>query len=279
VPSASPPLVTPGRATGRRRSRGWGSAATGVVVGTLVVLAIFAAGGWGVLSHTECMRGTAITNEGAWTPFSLVNAPYLGSTVYRAQFMNWGLFGWTNVTIGPPGSLTGGNISAGYFETQNWTVFTQSNRSEIGPGLNQPCRAGYAAAMSHTTFDVSDSGFPLQGPGNTSNADEPTSFSGNGSVSSQFPSAVFANGFGAPNRPSVSTRGQAATERNFSSTSFDVSLTVTGSEGPITTTIVIISNETYTYYFPANGGTWQVDDLQLNAGLRGPGLAFSWQPC
>jgi len=44
-------------------------------------------------------------------------------------------------------------------------------------------------------------------------------------------------------------------------------------------TLTISSVESYTYVFPANGGTWQVDDLQNNPGLTGPGLAFRWTAC
>jgi hypothetical protein len=258
-----------------RHALGPVSFTAGVVVGITIILTVAAIGGVTLFTHTVCVRGEIVANVLFWTPFNLVNAPYLGSTVYYAHFMNWGLFGWTNVTIGPPGSLTGGNISTGYFETQNWTVYAQSNQSLYGPGVSQSCKEPFDALMSHTFDDTSVSGEPLQGPGNTSNANEPTTFS-YGELQT---AAVFANGFVSSNQPNISTCGTPAKELNFSSTSFDISLTVSEPLGSVTTIVAIASEESYTYYFPANNGTWLVDDLQLNAGLQGPGLAFSWQPC
>ena len=130
--------------------------------------------------------------------------------------------------------------------------------------------------MSHSNFEVTVDGEPLQGPGNTSNANEPTTFSF-GVV--PVPSTVFANGFINADRPPVSTCGGPDQELNFSSASFDIYLTVPSPSGDVTTTVDIESTESYTYFFPANSGTWLVDDLQENSGLQGPGLAFSWQPC
>jgi hypothetical protein len=240
-------------------------------------LVAFGASGGGVVSHTACSLGAQLANELFWTPFSLVNAPYLGSAYYQSSFDTWDLFGPTHVNAS--GWLQGGNLSTGYFETQNWTVNVRTNQTILGPGLNQPCRTLYQVALAHTSFSVSYAGIPLQGPGNTSNEKEPVSFHGNGSISSQFPSAIFYNGFGAVNAPSISTCGMPGQSLNFSSDSFDVSITVTTLHGPIPVTISIPSIENFTYYFPSNGGTWQVDNLQHNAVLRGPGLAFSWIAC
>ena len=133
--------------------------------------------------------------------------------------------------------------------------------------------------LAHTSFTVIYSGFPLQGPGNTSNANEPTTFHGNGTISSHFPTAVFANGFLASNSLSISTCGKLGQSLNYSSTSFDVSISVDTAHGPIPVIFSIPSLENYTYFFPPNSGNWQVDNLQGNPGLHGPGLAFSWTAC
>lgn len=261
-------------ATPRRISRAL-ALSVGIAVGIVLPLLVFVGGGGGVLSHAICVSGSPVSNATVWTPFSLTNAPYLGSTVYRAHFANWELFGWTNVTIGPPGSLTG-NVSTGYFETQNWTLYSESNRSLAGPGLNRYCESEYTVLMSHTQFDVSVSGEPLQGLGNASNVNEPTTFTYGHSGHS---SAIFANGFTSANAAPVSTCGTHASELNFTSTSFEISMTFSTVSGPVSTIVTISSAENYTYLFPANGGTWQVDDLQNNPGLVGPGLAFRWTAC
>jgi hypothetical protein len=246
---------------------------SGVAVGVLVVLAAFSVGGAGFFSHVTCDLGGAVGSETIWTPYSLTNAPYPGTSYYKANFSLFETFGPTKVAAS--GSLGGGNISTGYFETQDWTIHDQSNRTVVGPGLNHPCASRYAATPSAPVPDISVQGLPLQGPGNTSNAGEPTTFNDSGPL----PSAVFSNGFVSANLPPITTCGTSSKELNFSSTSFDVSLTVPSSSGSVTAIVAIASAESYTYFFPANSGTWLVDDLQLNSGLVGPGLAFSWQPC
>ena len=248
------------------------AASIGVVIGILLPLAIFAASGVGVVDHTNCKLGTLEADENFWTPFSLVNAPYSGSASYVASFNLWELFGPTHVTAN--GILTNGNISTGYFETQNWSVYDALNQTVLGPGLNQPCSSRYTVELAHTTFDVSDQGVPLQGPGNTSNANEPTTFSPDGR-----PAATFVNGFVAANMPPISTCGKPSQTLTFNSTAFDVSITIQTSHGPVPVVFSILSLESFTYHFPANGGTWQIDDAQHNARLRGPGLAFSWTTC
>jgi hypothetical protein len=248
----------------------------GVTVGVVFVLAIAGIGGLSLLSHTNCTLGPSLGNQILWTPFSLVNAPYLGYARYSAQFTVFQPPGSTTVRVTlSEGQVTGGNISAGYFETQNWTVFGEANTSTAGPGQNHPCVSHSVATASAPSFNDVVDGAILQGTGNTSNANEPTSFNDSGPQSA----AGFANGFVSPNQPSVSTCGLPAKELNFSSRSFDFSLPVGGPSDPVATSVTISSLENFTYYFPANGGAWLVDDLQQNAGLRGPGLAFSWQHC
>lgn len=266
------------RATPRNAARVRVAITLGVVVGVALSLATFASAGSGVWTHTICVTGALEANQVFWTPWDLTNAPYLGRTIWGASFDNWGLFGPGHVVLSN-GNLTNGNVSTGYFETQNWSVYEQSNRTELGPGVNGPCVSPYVVMLAHTLFDQGTDGVPLQGPGNTSNVNEPTSFYGFGNVSSHLPTATFANGFVVPNMPPVSTCGEPARSLNFSSTSFDVSITIQTSHGPVPVVFSISSLENYTYYFPANGGTWQVDDLQENTGLRGPGLAFSWTAC
>jgi hypothetical protein len=248
----------------------------GVAVGIVTTLTVATMGGLALFSHTVCARGEVVDTVLFWTPFSLVNAPYLGSSNYSANFLVYELFGLTNVTL-TKGHVGQGNVSVGgYFETENWTVFSQTNATDVGPGFNKPCSSPYGAVPSPTNFSTSASGYILQGPGNTSNVNEPTTFP---LASSKHPPAVFENGFVSANQPPISTCGAEGKEINFSSSSFDISLMVPGPGGPIITVATVSSQQNFTYYFPANGGTWLVDDLQQNSGLRGPGLAFTWQQC
>jgi hypothetical protein len=266
-----------GRAKPRNATGHRAAIPAGIAVGIAITLATFAAGGGGLLSHTVCSVGAPVANELFWTPFNLVNAPYLGSTYYQSSFDTWELYGPTHVRV--QGWLLGGNLSTGYFETQNWSVFSQANQFSLGPGPNHPCTTSYKVGLAPSSFTVSYSGIPLQGPGNTSNTNEPTTFHGNGTNSSHFPAAVFANGFLESNSPSISTCGKPGQSLNYSSTSSDVSITVATAHGSTPVVFSVPPLENYTYYFPSNLGTWQVDNLQQNTALRGPGLAFSWTGC
>jgi hypothetical protein len=255
------------------RAPRWSSTVVGVAIGLGFAISVLGSGGSGFFSHTICRTGESVGGGTFWTAYSLTNAPYHGTGYYRAEFGLFELLGFTEVNA--RGDVSNGNLSTGYFETQRWTLYVQSNDTVNGPGLDRPCASRYSASPSTPAPDISAQGLPLQGPGNTSNAGEPTTFNDSDSI----PSVVFSNGFVSTNHAPVTTCGKTATELNFTSDSFDVSITINGTTGSTSAIVSIASVENFTYDFPANGGTWLVDDLQLNPGLRGPGLAFSWQPC
>jgi hypothetical protein len=246
----------------------------GAAIGVAVFLTVASVGGVSLVSHTTCERRGTIGTTLFWTPYSLENAPYLGATYYSADFQLYELFGPTKVAL-RAGEVGGGNVSAGYFETENWTVFSQANASQLGPGFDRPCSSLFGAVQSPTNFTSSYGGLVLQGPGNSSNRNEPTTFP----LPTTHAVAAFADGFRLANQQSVSTCGTSWKELPFSSSSFDISLTVLSPKGALNVVASVASNENFSYYFPANSGTWLVDDLQLNPGLTGPGLAFEWQAC
>jgi hypothetical protein len=90
---------------------------------------------------------------------------------------------------------------------------------------------------------------------------------------------VFTNGFVSANMPSISTCNRPAISQSFSSGGFDVRLPFQMGQGMLSVVVTIISTESFQYHFPADGGTWIVDDLQDGPGMQGLGLAFSWEPC
>jgi hypothetical protein len=247
----------------------------GIAIGVVIVVVVASTSGISLLSYTVCGRGGTVGTTLFWTPYSLANAPYLGSSSYAAKFTIFVLDGISTVTLSD-GQVANGNLSAGFFVTENWTLFWMTNDSKLGPGTNQPCTSAYGADQAPTNFTSSVDGFVLQGPGNTSNVNEPTTYS---QPPDKHALAVFGNGFVSANSQPISTCGASAKELNFSSSSFDVSLTVQGPKGSVTAVASVDSQQNFTYYFPANAGTWLVDDLQSNPGITGPGLAFEWQAC
>lgn len=258
------------RSRWHERSRTW--VAVGSVIGLIVVVTTLTTSGVAVLSHTVCATGSMLANQNFWTPFDLTNSPYRGSTIWGASFDVWGLYGPGHVVL-RNGNLSNGNLSTGFFETQNWSVFGQSNQTAWGPGVSSPCKSGYIVGLAHSGLEVASDGPPLQGPGNTSNAHEPTTYSPDGR-----PAATFSNGFVAPNMPSISTCGRPSLALNISSTSFEATISVDISQHLVPITFSIESFENFTYHFPANGGTWEIDNLSAPNGPGG-GWAFSHSPC
>jgi hypothetical protein len=250
------------------------AATCGSAVGLVLVIAVAAQGGLSFLWHTSCIEQKFVGEDVFWTPWELVNAPYLGSTVWGGSFHTWGLFGSTHVVL-TDGNLSGGNLSTGYFETQNWTVSTMVNQTVLGPGVDHRCSSAFAVNLAHTRFDVSIDGIPLQGPGNTSNSNEPKTFNDSGPQLA----ATFANGFTQANAPSITTCGAPGKHLNVSSASFEVAIQMPSLHGPVPVTFSIASLENFTYYFPPGAGTWQVDNLSAPGGPGG-GWAFSFVgPC
>jgi hypothetical protein len=91
---------------------------------------------------------------------------------------------------------------------------------------------------------------------------------------------TFVNGFDASNSPDFSTCG--GPNGTISLTSLFLTLTyhtrIDGS--PVNVSFLApITNASFHYWFPANFGSWAIDDLEAAAGPGG-GLAFSYLgPC
>lgn len=241
------------------------------VVVALLVSVPYAAG-FGLIFHESCSTDRLVSNENIWTPFALVNAPYLGTTAWGATFSLIELLGPTKVVLSN-GVLGKGNLSTGYFETQNWSVYSQSSTIVLGSGSNRPCTAPFDSALSKPSFDVSYDGFPLQGPGNTSNVNETTFFSPDGR-----PSMTFNNGYTMANTPAISTCERQSTEAVIRSSSFIVLNPLASSAAGSNVSVAIESFESFSYFFPADSGTWQIDNLSARGGPGG-GWAFSYSPC
>lgn len=247
-------------------------------MGISMVLVVAGVAGVGLFVHQSCSRGRFVAGETFWTPFELVNVPYEGSTVFSSRVTVYDSLGQTVVSVNNA-TLAGPNLSSGYFETEYWSIFREVNVTSLGTGVDSLCSASLIALPSAPAYNVGADPW-LQGPGNTSNVNEPTTFDDDDAGTAYpIPPAGFANGFVAPNLSNVSTCGGPAAEQNFSSTSFQTAITLATSSGPISVVVAIHSWETFTYHFPANGGIWLEDSLPANAGLKGPGLAFEWTPC
>lgn len=246
----------------------------GVVVGIVLTLAVFTVSGGGVLSHTVCaVSGDRLPPFEAWVPTVMANSPYGGKV-------------WANATV-PPGPFLDSPEAPNLYEifpkngSAAWAGFggefnvtPQENQSRLGPGSNAPCSAPFDIAP--TFWGDLAGGIPLLGEGNMTDAPEPTTLG-----ATIPPSTVelgISNGFSAANHDAISTCGSGATSKWTDSASFITSVPI--SSGAVVTdeSYAFPFLETFHYWFPANFGTWQVDNLSAPGGPGG-GWAFSYSPC
>jgi hypothetical protein len=243
--------------------------ALAVVVGLLVPTVI---GGWAPVLHWTCQRGAQVLNRSARIPAQLLNSPFGGWV-------------WGNVTT-PPGLIERGTgisdiLGSSYYNggvvwngfQANVSVFTLSNQTAWGPGDSTRCSEPFEVDLI-ASGNIS-TGIALVLPGNVSDQHEPTVlFPGYPNILS------FQNGFSTPNMANVSTCGGPAwsSPRVVSS---DLTLWANfsiGTQNHVQPFLVPLVTSVFHYWFPANFGTWQVDNLSAPGGPGG-GWAFSYSPC
>lgn len=151
------------------------------------------------------------------------------------------------------------------------TVFSANNQTVLGPGTNARCSGPYQVALFAHGAEYGD--ISLAGP-NVSDRNEPTILGPwNSNLS-------FQNGFAQPNTANVTTCDATATSAPGVISKF-LTLWVTFSETGHSHTVSFrtpLVETVYHYWFPANFGTWQIDNLSAPGGPGG-GWAFSYSPC
>jgi hypothetical protein len=255
-------------------------AACAVVAGLFLPTAITT---WAPAVHLTCQRGTEAGElANYYIPAVLVNSPYGGSA-------------WGNGTIpsasplaarraSPPvtaiafgtGSLNGETESA--FFTLNVSFDRLSNSTQLGPGPNNRCSQPFGVSFAAPSI-YAEVGASIQGPNNTTDLNEPhVAILFKGTLDA-FPSLLFDNSYTASNAPPVSTCGRPSQSLPLVAVGhlqvwFPV--TIEGANYTIPYELSIV--QTFHYIFPANFGTWQVDNLSAPGGPGG-GWAFSYSPC
>lgn len=255
----------------------------GVVVGIAIAVATFASAGGGILAHVTCDTGPSLAHQtDAWIPAVLVNSPF-GGNASGTGIMNWNFPGAWN---GPPpapghvfklgwgtGALNG--TTSGAFFAVNISVFVPKNTTLIGPGENHPCNSAIELELqAPSTYGGSASS--IQTVSNFTNAGEAvnaTLFPGlNGSVQSP---AFFSNGFYDANRPSVTTCSAAGETLPLTTQGLGVTFHIEANNSTYQIAYELPFTEEFSYTFPADFGTWQVDNLSAPGGPGG-GWAFNF---
>ena len=256
------------------------------LIGTIAAIVVVVISGmtfiapWAPMAHITCGRGTQISQETTWVPVSLLNAPYGGrasvnSTLPRDMFGNP-----QAPNIVGQSDLLNGSIWGTFFKV-NLTVYSTGNLTVWGPGSNNRCPQPFQVVVGSSGDSFQGAlflwpGAPLFGPNSTSDIDEPEML--NFSAAPGDSSTIFWNGFYSANSFSVSTCGAGAAISLVHSNFLDVGVPVRwdGQQFIVTVTLPVVQD--FTYRFPANFGTWQVDNLSAPGGPGG-GWAFAYSPC
>jgi hypothetical protein len=272
----------------------------GAALGALIVIASMTLThpGWGFLSRTECQLEDRLGNVTVWVPQGVVASPYHGTVTGRVDV--WSKLPGENLSVSLSFEpVEDGNVTAFFVSYENWTVFSQRNVSELGPGPQSECQSPVVGYPSPNPVEglssggttswpmysqlVSDSGLMngLNGSQlcaeveNTSN-----SHCGAGAqfrLSFQSVSGTIDTCGSTLNRtlPIFSTQWPVVAPFEASGHTYSVPL------DPGADNSANYANGTYGWYnytFPANGGVWQYDNLAQTSST-GAGLVFSYSPC
>jgi hypothetical protein len=216
----------------------------------------------------------------AYVPVVLANSPYGGNVsaegLIPASFP--GGFGYPNDSSWETDSASNGSAS-GTFNTVVISVYQLVSQMAWGPGANSRCSNQFVAVPSQPAHPETIGGWTVHVLTNLSDSGEATSVVFRG-FSGEPSSVLFENGYTAPNEAAVSTCGGSAKTVPLPANSHSLTVTVpfTSAGENYTVSWNLPFTESYVYRFPANLGTWQVDNLSAPGGPGG-GWAFSYSPC
>lgn len=277
--------VEPGGGRSAAPPRGRRKALVTIVVVVALLLALFlptVLASWAPVIRIECVATEVVANQTGWLPLAIANSPYEGNTSEKS-IVPKGLYG--PPPDNPPGvvgSVNNGTIGGGLWQV-NFTVFALSNSLTWGFGSNRRCSQSFEIQIESVvpgrlfTGDFFEWAWgPQFGPNATSDAGEPTQF--NLSLVEGQSTVYFDNGFYQPNTPSISTCGTGDQHRSAISNYLDVWTPFVYKGHLVTQRVVLPFTQEFQYSFPANSGTWQIDNLSAPSGPGG-GWAFSYSPC
>jgi hypothetical protein len=233
--------------------------------------------GWAPLVHWTCSE-QEMSREVTWIPVVLINSPFGGYASGNGS-LPAGYLG--PKTILPSASGTdayNGNVSGVLYEVWG-NVSRDTNEMAWGPGANVRCSQAYTVRLGGLNSQPPSSySGGLFGPGLQSDLGEPHEY--NFSTQPSGSTVYFSNGFVERNSANISTCGKTAQSLSIPLHKIDVTIAIPPSSGSNypPQPLVLPLDQSYHYVFPANFGTWQVDNLSA-AGGPGGGWAFSYSQC
>jgi hypothetical protein len=276
--------LQPGRRRlGQRRKILIGSIVLAILFVGIVAIPLFNA--WAPLLHWTCANETLVSHgTNVWIPAVLVNSPYGGNATGQG-LMAWNFPGAWN---GPPpasgqtletgwGTNSSNGTSAGAFFTVNVSIYSVRSVIALGPGTDSQCAQSYGIALeSPEQYGGISAG--VRTLSNLSDKGEADNITGYPGSQGGVPTPHFANGFEGSGNAFISTCGMPGLSRPVKSNYLDVSFVLSVAGKTISVPYVLPFSDYFTYNFPANFGTWQIDNLSAPGGSGG-GWAFSYSPC
>ncbi len=239
------------------------SIAVGVALG-LVVSLFGLSGNWTPFEHTVCNTGSILSNEpDRFFPSVFANSPYGGSAD--------GQSGASGVIV------DNGTAGAVFQERVNASLYSAHNSSSWGPGVNDPCEGPMALVLQ---VDIIGAGTVLVPTvSNLTDAGEATNVSAGDTPLNLSTLAFFNNSFTGANAATISTCGGGALELPDQTAHLKVGIPFDVHGQTVVVPYELHALETFSYTFPANFGTWAVDNLSEPGGPGG-GWAFDYLgPC
>jgi hypothetical protein len=273
--------MIPGVGSRRKRRVVVGSVATAVVLIALVASSF--ATGFGIPYHSSCTSSPRGTTDAFWLPLALLNAPYGGEGFLNSTFQA-STVGYPNSTgLGESvsGGIANGTVWGGFVHDEA-TVYSLTNSTVLGPGPNTWCRSAYRIALAAVHPVDSFSGQIFTWPGGPSfgpalsDAAEPDLY--NFSTASGDATSTFRNAFYAANSAEVSTCNGRSASRVVHVDGITTWIGLSSGGQSRALSLVVPVHEQFHYVFPADFGTWQIDNLSEPGGPGG-GWAFSYAPC
>jgi len=236
----------------------------GIVVGLFVALA-GAAGAVNPFVHTICANGGPVSvSVATWIPAIILNSPYGGES-------------GGNVTGGPGDgmSMWGAENGSAYWAGYRSLLTIDALQNQTVPGLGRNDRCGSAVLIEMSRAGPLAEGILLLGPGNPSDATEPRSL-----ILGEANNITFNNSFSRANAEEISTCAGSAVHRTVVAPGPTVWYSYVSSDMNRTILLhVPLAITDYNYTFPANFGSWAIDNLSVPGGPGG-GWAFEYLgPC
>ena len=237
--------------------------------------------GWAPLLHWACVDQDRVAEGTTFVPLVLVNSPFGGNATGTGTVPPYfpGGFGYPAAWSWEDTSAENGTAS-GTFNEVNVSIFQVTSTLMLGPGTNSRCSQSFSVVPTPPPISVSFAGFSVVVPSNLTDRGEASTWSPPRCGGCGLLPLYFNNSFSGANEASISTCNTSAKSVSLTENSDYLSVSIQFSwngrnfTGPMTLPFI----ESYQYWFPADFGTWQVDNLSAPGGPGG-GWAFAYSPC